>query len=220
MGERLTGRGELGCNGCAMRKIIATLGLLTLLFAVSACATDRSASTRLDDRKACEEAYKQKDYETAFMECHWIAEQSDAEAQNAVGSMYRFGQGVSRDYVEAVRWLRTAAEQGYARSQSNLGIMYADGLGVSRDNAEAQKWWRKAAEQGNANAQRNLGNMYAYVAVDYVQAYMWYDLAAKHGHRSAFQDRENIARRMFPAQVAEAQRLAREWWAKFEAWRK
>jgi TPR repeat protein len=56
--------------------------------------------------------------------------------------MYEFGQGVSQDYAEAVKWYRLAAEQGIAFAQYNLGGMYRKGRGVPQDNAEAVKWWR------------------------------------------------------------------------------
>ncbi len=49
------------------------------------------------------------------------------------------------------------------------------------DHATALREWRKAAEQGNAYAQTNLGVMYHNgqgVTQDYVQAHMWFNLAA------------------------------------------
>ncbi len=54
------------------------------------------------------------------------------------------------------------------------------------------------------------------VPQDYVQAYTWYTLAVSHfapGSKRdlAIEARETIAALMTPAQIAEAQRLAREW---------
>jgi hypothetical protein len=43
---------------------------------------------------------------------------------------------------------------------------------------------------------------------------MWWNLAATQGHKNAIRGRDIIAKLMTPAQIAEAQRLAREWWAK------
>jgi hypothetical protein len=40
---------------------------------------------------------------------------------------------------------------------------------------------------------------------------MWYNLAAAHGEKSAFASRDALAEHMTPAQIAEAQKLAREW---------
>jgi hypothetical protein len=149
-----------------------------------------------------------------------LAEQGVALAQNNLGVMYAKGRGVPQDDAEAVKWYRLAAEQGNADAQYNLGVMYEKGEGVPQDYAEAVKWYRLAAEQGQALAQNNLGVMYARgegVPQDDVQAHMWFDLAAAGFSASeaerdrAVQNRDIIASKMTPAQLAEAQRLAREW---------
>jgi TPR repeat protein len=64
--------------------------------------------------------------------------------------MYRNGQGVPRDYKNAVKWFRLSAEQWYAMAQYNLGLMYQQGWGVPQDDKTAVKWFRLAAEQGCA----------------------------------------------------------------------
>ncbi|MBM3518860.1 MAG: sel1 repeat family protein, partial [Alphaproteobacteria bacterium] len=85
------------------------------------------------------------------------------------------------------------------------------------DDAEAARWYRLAAEQDLAQAQNNLGVMYEYgrgVPQDYVQAHKWYNLAASRSPASddvAVKNRDIVAAKMTPAQIAEAQRLAREW---------
>jgi len=76
--------------------------------------------------------------------------------------------------------------------------------------------------QGLADAQTNLGFMYQSgrgVTQDYVQAHMWYSLAAARlppgeARDMAASNRDQIKKLMTPAQVAEAQRLAREWKSK------
>jgi hypothetical protein len=45
---------------------------------------------------------------------------------------------------------------------------------------------------------------------DLVRAHMWFSLAAAQGDKSAI-NQDTVARRMTPAQIAEAQKLAREW---------
>ncbi len=133
--------------------------------------------------------------------------------------MYGKGLGVPQDYADAVKWYRKAAEQGMADAQYNLGLKYDNGLGVPQDYAEALKWYRKAAEQGNASAQTNLGVMYGVgegVPQDYVQAHVWYSLAAfsfppGEDRDRVVKNRDIIAEKMTPAQISEAQKLAREW---------
>lgn len=159
-------------------------------------------------------AYTKGEYAIAYGELKPLAEQGNADAQWYLGVMCHDGQGVPQDYAGAVKWFRKAVEQGYARAQYNLGVMFRRGHGVQQDNVEAVKWYRKAAEQGLAEAQLNLGVMYAEgqgVQQDFVQAHMWFDLAAASGDSSAKKDREITAARMTPSQIAEAQRLSREW---------
>ncbi len=73
---------------------------------------------------------------------------------------------------------------------------------------------RKAAGKGHASSQYNLGVMYAKgqgVTQDFVQAHMWFNLAAAKGEETARKGLDLVAEEMTPAEIAEAQRLAREW---------
>jgi len=72
--------------------------------------------------------------------------------------------------------------------------------------------------QGHAKAQHNLGYMYGNgkgVLQDYIQAHKWFNLSASRSqgklHEESVQNRDVSEQRMTPAQVAEAQKLAREW---------
>ena len=146
--------------------------------------------------------------------CLVAAENGDAVAQSVLGFMYANGQGVSQDSAQAVVWLRRAAEQGFAAAQINLGTMYTEGRGVPQDNAQALIWYRRAAEQGLAAAQHNLGVMHTKgqgMPQDYTLAHMWLNLAGAGGYEDAAKIRDTVAAQMTPAQIAEAQRLAREW---------
>ena len=144
-----------------------------------------------------------------------------AAAQSNLGAMYARGQGVRQDYTGALKWFHLAADHGDLDAQFNIGGMYDHGQGVPRDYAEASKWYRLAAEQGYVYAQNSLGIMYAEgqgVEQDYVQAYMWFNLAATRirasnteGRALVIKNRDAVAAKMTPAQIAQAQRLADEW---------
>ena len=118
-------------------------------------------------------------------------------------------------------WYRLAANQGDAFAQTNLALMYNFGDGVSQDYAEAMKWYRLAANQGDAFAQTNLALMYAEgqgVPQDFVQAEAWFTLAAsiipttqKEARDFAVKNRDALAAKMKPEQLAEASKLAQEW---------
>ncbi|MDO8546574.1 MAG: tetratricopeptide repeat protein [Nitrospirales bacterium] len=115
---------------------------------------------------------------------------------------------------EYVKQLHADAEQGDPESQHRLGLMYYRGRGVPQDYVQALYWYRAAAEQGDADAQHNLGFMYSKglgVAQDFVPAHMWANLATSQGDQDAIEFRHNLAIKMTPAQIAEAQKLAHEW---------
>ena len=99
-----------------------------------------------------------------------------------------------------------------------MGDAYSFGYGVPQDYAEAAEWYRKTAEQGETKAQNSLGISYwrgQGVAQDYIQAHMFANLAAANftGEKRelSVKLRDGIAAKMTPEQIAEAQRLAREW---------
>ena len=110
--------------------------------AVVALVVALATPVAAQDYEAGLEAYERGDYAAALGEFRLLAEQHDASAQSALGSMYHFGQGVVRDYV---------------------------------------------------------------------QAHLWWSLAARQGNRAATKARNNVAKSMTPEQIAEAQNLAREW---------
>jgi hypothetical protein len=118
------------------------------------------------------------------------------------------------DYATAMKEWRPLAEQGNADAQYNLGFMYSNGNGVPQDDVEAMKWYRLAADQGYARAQAGLGFMYYNgdgVPEDYVEAYKWWNLAAAQGYADAKSNKEIVEKKMTRQQIAEGQRLSREW---------
>jgi TPR repeat protein len=113
--------------------------------------------------------------------------------------------------------LKLDAESGDAKAQYYLGFCYYYGEGITKDDHEAVKWFRKAAEQGNAEAKNNLGVLYSNgqgVPKDDVEAYKWLNLAAADGIVESAKNRDSITKIMTPDQIAEAQRLSREWMEK------
>ena len=91
--------------------------------------------------------------------------------------------------------------------------MYKKGQGVLQDYKTAVKWYKLSAEQGNAIAQSNLGFMYKKgqgVIQDNIYAHMWWNISASNGHKNAVKNRDIIAKRMTPADISTAQKLARQ----------
>ena len=121
------------------------------------------------------------------------------------------------DYAKAVRLLRPLADKGNAPAQNRLASIYFwGGHGVPQDPAQAALWYRKAGDQGNALAQAHLGLMYEHgygVPKDPVMARMWLNLAVSRAPSlsMAVKLRNEVAAKMTPAQIAEAERLTEQW---------
>ena len=145
------------------------------------------------------------------------AEAGDAEAQYSLGLMYYNGRGVEQNYGEAIKWYSLAAEQGNASAQNNLDALRKKAViaSVNGDYATAHAVLTALAEAGNVEAQYSLGVMYAEgtgeVLPNYHLGYMWLAIAADQGYgRGTEARRDNVARRMSPAQVGEAQAMAQK----------
>ena len=82
------------------------------------------------------------------------------------------------------------------------------------DHREAEKWLKRSAEQENMKARIALGSLYADrhgLVQNDVLALLWFNFAVSQGSREALSLREDLLRRMTPAQIMEAQRLGREY---------
>ncbi len=96
----------------------------------------------------------------AIADMKQIAYAGNVDAQLHLGVIYLTGDGVPKDDVEAVKWLRKAADQDNPLAERYLAEMYFKGRGVPADNTEAAKWLRMAAEQGDAESEHNLAVLY------------------------------------------------------------
>lgn len=120
------------------------------------------------------------------------------------------------EYTQAARLFSPLAEQGVASAQFYLGLMHEKGRGVRQDYPTALTWFRKAAAQGYAGPQSNLGLLYDRgrgVRKDLIRAFMWYDLASVmipgNDGKAALARRDQLRSQMTPAQIEQAQELAR-----------
>ena len=194
-----------------MKNLIKYISLFIITLGISSFTASADA---LSDYLKGLEAYNASDYKEAVKWYRLAADQGYAASQFNLGVLYKDGKGVPQDYAEAVKWYRLAADQGDAGAQNNLGVRYDKGVGVPQDYKEAAKWYRLAADQGYARAQNNLGLSYHNgqgTPQDDVMVYMWFNLAAARGIEEAKTNKEVIEKRMTRQQIAEAQRLSREW---------
>jgi TPR repeat protein len=159
--------------------------IASTLLALLLLASPAFAQNLEADMRAAAGAYERKDMATAVRLWKLWADKGNAEARTLLGAMYWSGEGVPRDHKEAARLYLLAANQGYARAQNNIGFMLGFEAGPPHDDVEAYKWISLAIAGYTEKNQDRLD-----------QAKL--DLAT-------------LAKRMTPAQVAEAERRARQW---------
>lgn len=146
------------------------------------------------------------------------ADQGDSIAQFRMGLLYAEahyakGELVPPDDVEAAKWFRKAAEQGIDQAIVEMGLRYDQGLGVPEDDVEAKKWFRKIAKEVESPYIYDMGISYATgrgAPKNLVKAYMWFIVSDAGGALGA-SDMERIAESMTEDQIAEAEKLSREW---------
>jgi len=164
---------------------------------------------------------KNKDYRIELSSVEPKAQSGDANAQNRLGEMYEFGQGVKRDPVQAFDWYRKAADQGLVAAQHNLGRSYNFGTGVNQDFKVAERWYRKAAEQGHTQAMFFLGTMYSNNhGSDQSQdtniiAYAWMHNASLLGNDTASAIERRLTMKLTESELESAKTLAAEYKARY-----
>lgn len=115
--------------------------------------------------------------------------------------------------------LLESAKKGDAEAQFELAKNYETGrIGLPKDLQQAQHWYHAAADQGDPYALASLGILYNFgkgVRQDYVQAFMYYELAVERaagGNRDSIVElRDDLAKDMNATQLAEARRMAKNW---------
>jgi len=116
------------------------------------------------------------------------AQHGDTQAQYELGQRLLHGDGVERNTIEAMIWLRKAAESEHRGAQVLLGNTLSRGVDVQQDDAEAARWYLRAAQHGDADAQYVMGSYYSVglgVNPDATESRRWYGAAAKQGNAKA-----------------------------------
>ncbi len=150
-----------------------------------------------------------RDYAEAVKWLRKAADGGNGMAVPLIHFLYSNGLGIAQDHDNSLNWYENP------EVQLQLGHVYRNGdAPFQRNDTEAAKWYLRAADQGNASAQFQLGLLYANgqgVPEDHVSAHMWLSLAAAAGVSMAGAVRDGLAFRMTRDQIAEAERIAKDW---------
>ncbi len=175
------------------------------------------------------------DHDKAAILLKAAAEAKNAKAQLLMGFLHFHGKGVEQSDDIASRYYYAAAnngeaaaverliklsERGSAEALTYAGLLYKDGIGVGTDAPKAAQLVLGGAEKNFGLAQYMISHAYGSgqgFEQDYLKAHMWANLAAANEHEGATKRRDVWSQLMTPEQIADAQDMAREWTAKFEA---
>ena len=156
-----------------------------------------------------------RSYRTAAEWYQRAAEQGHSGAQFNLGFMYYNGTAeeddpLAQSYGDAVGWLTRAAASGIGEAQYLLSNMYLRGNGVARDFDRAIRLATGAARKGVPGARYNLGLLLGNSdsIEDVIEAYKWFALLALDHYPAAVANRDRVARRLRPEDIAEGERRA------------
>ncbi len=120
-----------------------------------------------------------------------LANSGNLRAQNAVGNMYNYGQGIETNPELANTWYRKSAEGGFVLAQFAYAYNLYYGIGGAKNEPLAAEYFRRCAEQGHPLGMNNFALMIerglGVARADRTMAYEWYKKAAEAGlARGAF----------------------------------
>ena len=77
-----------------------------------------------------------------------------------IAESYFFGDGISQNYQQAVKWYKKAAQFGNLYAIRQLAELYEQGEVVKQDYKEAYKWYAQLARRGEIDAHYKTGLFY------------------------------------------------------------
>jgi TPR repeat protein len=101
------------------------------------------------------EAFKSGDVEKGIEILKRSCEDGNASNCNVLGSLYKNGYGVKRDYSKAVEFYKKACEGGFTKSCVALGLMYEFGKGAAKDKNRALELYKKTCNSNDQDGCEN-----------------------------------------------------------------
>lgn len=106
------------------------------------------------------------------------------------------------------------ANEGDAAAQLKAGEFLEAGKGATQDYQEAVRWYRASAISGDPQAQIRLANLISEghgTDKSLVLAHAWANIAGSRGSEEGRQLRDKLAKKLSPAEIDFAQKLAKGW---------
>lgn len=115
-----------------------------------------------------------------------------------------------KDYERARQEFEPLAAAGDKTAQFNLAVLHLQGLGTKVSKEVGADWLRKSAVQGYTEAAFALGMLYGVgdgIEPDAMEAYVWFRMASRKGHKAARKNLHRMTRRMNPDEIKRARAL-------------
>ena len=122
-------------------------------------------------------------------------EKNDAQAQCNVGTCYFTGNGVKKDFNQALAWFQKSAAQDNLEGIVRVADCQFHGYGIKQDAKAAVETYLKAAEKGQPYAMFRLGQCYEAgtgIKQNLTSAYNWYLKAASAKYAQAEKEAKRI----------------------------
>ncbi len=116
---------------------------------------------------------------------------------------------IQKNYRDAFDNFRKSGEFGFGDGQYQLATMYHFGRGVPQNYSEAARWYGMAHKNGNKYAAA-VAAIVSEAVGDYVEAYVWANIASITGDKGAIENRDRLEKRLAPDQIRGAQQRALE----------
>ena len=92
------------------QQLAAVIGSAVLAASLLSAASYAAPSIEKGGIEKCMSAHNGGvDHREALMVCRPLAEQGVSHAQNVLGEIYMYGEGIPQDFDEAAKWFRLAA---------------------------------------------------------------------------------------------------------------
>jgi TPR repeat protein len=159
-----------------------------LKFCISVVLLTLSTFTQADPTSGWA-AFRQGNFQKAFLDCKEPAEKGVASCQALLGTLYKYGNGVSQDNSLSLKWLQSSADQGDPGGLEILGDTLVSGFnGVPRNTALAYELFMKSSRKGSNWADNQLGGMHRFgihVTKNLAEALRYFQFAAGKGNPAA-----------------------------------
>jgi TPR repeat protein len=103
-----------------MKKFLRLRFLIILSCVLLQACTSAMQARRLDDGKA---SFKEGNFSEAFQKLMPLAAEGNAHAEYAVGYMYYYGYGITRDSQSGIFWMQKSAAQHYQPAEKAMSLI-------------------------------------------------------------------------------------------------